>query len=197
MKTILSRAFSYVANMPSAVSGSHGHDATFAVALALVHGFALSRKQARPIIQEFNARCDPPWTEKELDHKLDSAAKVTRHSRPRGYLLGERDSMSSGVEPSVTILRVDTGEPLPGEKQQLSPKENSERSVSSVSEQLSAEDLAEAARIAGELLKLRDAGAMSGLDDPEARFFASVIHVFGGEFIGRQPASSVEDTEPL
>ena len=75
--------------------------------------------------------------------------------------------------------------------------ENSERSVSSVSEQLAAEDLAEAARIAGELLKLRDAGAITGPNDPEARFYAQVIHVFGGEFIGRQPASSVEDTEPL
>ena len=92
--------------MPHAVSGNHGHDATFAVALALCHGFALSSAQARPIMQEFNARCDPPWSEKELEHKLDSAAKVTRHSRPRGYLLGERGSaLSSQVEPSVTILR--------------------------------------------------------------------------------------------
>ena len=76
--------------MPPAISGNHGHDATFAVALALCHGFALSRAQAWPIMLEFNARCDPPWSEKELEHKLESASKVTRHSRPRGYLLGER-----------------------------------------------------------------------------------------------------------
>jgi hypothetical protein len=112
--------------MPPAVSGNHGHDATFAVALALVHGFALSKVQARSIMLEFNARCDPPWSEKELEHKLDSAAKVTRHSKPRGYMLGERGSaMSSQVEPSVTVLNVDTSEPLPGKKRQLSPKENS------------------------------------------------------------------------
>ena len=95
--TVESRASAYVANMPPAVSGSHGHDATFAVALALCHGFALSSAQARPIMQEFNARCEPPWSEKELEHKLDSAGKVTRHSQPRGYLLGER---ASGPSPS-------------------------------------------------------------------------------------------------
>ena len=57
----------------------------------------------------------------------------------------------------------------------------SERSVSSVSE-LSAADLEEAHRTAGELLKLRDAGAIS-VDprDPEARFYARLLHMFGGE----------------
>ena len=70
--------------------------------------------------------------------------------------------------------------------------ENSERSVSSVSEQpLSPEQVAEAERIAKELVKLRDAGAISGApDDPEARFYAQVIHTFEGEFIGRRPARS-------
>jgi hypothetical protein len=65
-------------------------------------------------------------------------------------------------------------------------KENSERNVLSVSEQLSAEDLVEAHRIAGELLKLRDAGAISSDPrDPEARFYARLLHTFGGEFIGK------------
>jgi hypothetical protein len=68
--------------MPPAVSGNRGHDATFAVALALCHGFALSKAQALPIMREFNARCDPLWSEKELEHKLHSAGKVTRHSKP-------------------------------------------------------------------------------------------------------------------
>ena len=139
-------------------------------------------------MQEFNARCDPPWSEKELEHKLDSAEKVTRHSQPRGYLLGERGPLqqSSKVEPaSVTAIKVDTSEPLPGEKQQLSPKENSERSVPSVPE-LSDEDLVEANRIAGELRKLRAAGAISSDPrDPEAAFFAHFLFQFSATF---QPA---------
>jgi hypothetical protein len=48
---------------------------------------------------------------------------ASRHSKPRGYLLGERGSVtSSEVELSVTILNVDTSEPLPGKKRQQ--KEN-------------------------------------------------------------------------
>ena len=59
-----------------------------------------------------------------------------------------------------------------------SPKENSETSVSSVSDeqQLSPEQLAEAERIARELVKLRDAGAIKDANDPEARFYASLLH---------------------
>ena len=78
-------------------------------------------------------------------------------------------------------------------------KENSERSVLSVSEQFSPEQLAEADRIAKELVKLRDAGAIKGPNDPEARFYEKLIRVFEGEFIGKRRAdgSIVEDTEPL
>ena len=102
--------------MPPAISGNHGHDATFAVALALVHGFALSRDQAWPIMLEFNARCDPPWSKKDLDHKLDDATKLARHSKPRGYLLGERGPATSPQsKPVVMAFDVDTSEPLPGE----------------------------------------------------------------------------------
>ena len=114
---------------------------------------------------------------------------ASRHSKPRGYLLGERGSVtSSEVELSVTILNVDTSEPLPSEKRRLSRDENSERSVASVREQLTPEQLAEANRIATELVKLRDAGAISAANDPEAVFFAHLLHTFGGEFIGKQPA---------
>lgn len=75
-----------------------------------------------------------------------------------------------------------------------SPKENSERSVPSVpAEQLSPERLAEATRIARELVNLRDAGAIKDANDPEARFYAQVIHMFEAEFIGK---TSKEDDGP-
>ena len=65
---------------------------------------------------------------------------------------------------------------------------NSEKGVSSVSaEQLPPEQLAEAARIAKELVKLRDAGAISAdPGDPEARFYAQFLHGFGAEFTGKR-----------
>ena len=59
--SLLDRAARYVEKMPAAESGNHGHDATFAVAVTLVHGFALPEAEAWPILCEFNKRCLPPW----------------------------------------------------------------------------------------------------------------------------------------
>jgi hypothetical protein len=46
-------------------------------------------------------------------------------------------------------------------------------------------DFAEAHRIATELLKLHRDGAISGPNDPEARFLANLIHTFGATYTGR------------
>ena len=80
------RARAYVARMAPAVSGSGGHDATFRAALAVVRGFSLSEADAFELLwTEYNPRCDPPWTERELRHKVTSAARDA--SVTWGYLL--------------------------------------------------------------------------------------------------------------
>ena len=78
MTDLIARARAYVAKMPPAVAGQHGHDATFKVALALIHGFGLSEEDAMPIMEEYSNRCTPPWTRKDLEHKLNSAAQHAR-----------------------------------------------------------------------------------------------------------------------
>jgi hypothetical protein len=80
----VSRAAAYVAKIPGAVSGQNGHDRTFHVACVLVKGFGLSRDEAWPIITTWNATCEPPWTDRELQHKLRSAESVEGQE---GYLL--------------------------------------------------------------------------------------------------------------
>jgi hypothetical protein len=86
-RDVLERARRYVAAIPPAISGQAGHDQTFIAACSLVLGFNLSPDEALPIIREWNATCQPPWTEKELLHKLDDAnAKPDR----RGYLLDDQ-----------------------------------------------------------------------------------------------------------
>jgi hypothetical protein len=45
-------------------------------------------------------------------------------------------------------------------------------------------DMEEARRIAGELVRMHRAGALSGANDPEAEFFACFIHKFGATFGG-------------
>jgi hypothetical protein len=80
------RAQRYVSKMPPAISHDGGHKATFNVAQVLVRGFALSVPEARPILQEYSQRCLPPWSDAELEHKLESAQAKSR--LPSGYLLG-------------------------------------------------------------------------------------------------------------
>ncbi|MCX5743924.1 MAG: AAA family ATPase, partial [Proteobacteria bacterium] len=91
------RASKYLATLPASVSGSHGHDALFHAVATVMIGFDLSVSDTeRLIVDEFNPRCDPPWSAREIDHKLaDVAAKSTRE---RGYLLVDDptgDPMSS------------------------------------------------------------------------------------------------------
>ena len=67
------RARRYVARMPPALSGAGGHAATFAVARRLVVDFTLDDETAWAILSEYSERCEPPWSERELRHKLESA----------------------------------------------------------------------------------------------------------------------------
>lgn len=85
--SVCKRARAYLAAMPAGVSGNGGHDSTFKAAVALVHGFALEEPEAWPLLAEFNARCDPPWSNQELLHKLKDAGKLERYPHPCGHLL--------------------------------------------------------------------------------------------------------------
>jgi len=90
------RASKYVATMPPAISGSHGHDAAFNVACVLMKGFELSIDEARSIfVQEYNPRCQPPWSDKDIEHKLQEGAKCERDT---GWLLNAEIPRTEGVD---------------------------------------------------------------------------------------------------
>ena len=171
---LANRARAYVEKMPAAISGQRGHAATFAVAVALTYGFNLPESDTWPILCDFNARCEPPWSEAELRHKLTSAGKLSRHPKPRGHLRGS-DNQSKYLpipeKPKRTVWEVKL-EPLPVKNtaplllDQTAANEN------------------EAARIADELMKLHADGAVTGPDDPNAGVFAAVLHTFGATYHG-------------
>lgn len=95
------RAIAYLAAMPPAVSGSGGHSQTYTAATALVHGFGLDPDRALAILAaEYNPRCSPPWSEKELQHKVTQAA-TKPHDRPFGWL---RDSQFESDEQTPVDL---------------------------------------------------------------------------------------------
>ena len=83
---VLEHARKYVAAMPPAISGQGGHNQTYRVACTLVQGFGLSAQDALHILVEYNNRCDPPWSEKELRHKLESAEKAAPPEGGRGCM---------------------------------------------------------------------------------------------------------------
>jgi hypothetical protein len=201
----LDRAARYVEKMPAAESGNHGHDATFAVAVTLVHGFALPEATAWPILCEFNKRCLPPWSERELRHKLEDANKLTRHSKPRGHLLGAVSERASF--PSV---RFSTGESIPWEADMSEPllcqrgepmakmPAGHEDAVAQREGELNAGELTQASRIACELIRLHRDGAIK--EPADASFYANLVHLFDANYtkrvVAESDANSPDQREP-
>lgn len=59
-----------------AVSGRKGNNKTFTLACILVHGLALTVDESFGLmLDHYNPRCEPPWEEKDLRYKLESAKK--------------------------------------------------------------------------------------------------------------------------
>ncbi len=73
--TAVRRARGYLATVEGAIAGQGGHDRTFRVACVLTIKFGLSFEDAWPLFLEWNEHCEPPWSEKELQHKLQDAGK--------------------------------------------------------------------------------------------------------------------------
>ena len=71
----ISRARAYVGKCEPAVSGDGGHNKTMYVVGCLTQKFGLTADQAWPLLLEYNERCQPPWSTRELLHKLESALK--------------------------------------------------------------------------------------------------------------------------
>jgi replicative DNA helicase len=60
--------------MDPSISGAGGHNAAFKAACVLMKGFALSEGEAYRVFQSaFNVRCQPPWSEREVMHKIKQA----------------------------------------------------------------------------------------------------------------------------
>ena len=101
------RISKWLSAIPGAVSGQGGHNQTYSVACALVNGWALDGASALSWLTQYNSKCQPPWTEKELKHKIDQAS-TSSHTKPRGHLLGSRHTPTAR---SVRSEYIPTPEP--------------------------------------------------------------------------------------
>lgn len=87
----------------------------FGVACVLVQGFGLSTAEARPLLEEYLARSDAPWTSAEISHKLDGAlAQGGFQTRggllPRGCLIGNEPGFVPNRETKRERGQVGEGE---------------------------------------------------------------------------------------
>src|SRR5207247_432676 len=72
----MGRARLYARRLPPAIEGQHGDNDTFRAACKLFRGFDLSDEDAFIILNdEWNSRCQPPWSEAELREKIRNAAR--------------------------------------------------------------------------------------------------------------------------
>jgi Bifunctional DNA primase/polymerase, N-terminal len=96
-----SRAIAYLATIEPAISGAKGHNKTFGAACRVGPGFDLAPDVALRLIRDhYNPRCEPPWSDAELRHKVDDAY---REETRRGWLLNvpTRRKGSGGYPPSI------------------------------------------------------------------------------------------------
>ena len=85
---VVERARRYLARIDPAIAGQHGDAQTFRVCCRIVRGFALSDEEALDVLSEWNFRCKPPWSERELRDKI---ARARRYGKEEvGSLSGTR-----------------------------------------------------------------------------------------------------------
>lgn len=115
---IMARARKYLAEVPGAIEGSNGSGQTMSVCVHL-RGFGLDDNEMYELLSgDYNARCVPPWSEKELWHKIKSvkprdAFHLNETKRPGSPpIKNEWDGLGDGIEahaPSKRGGRKDKG----------------------------------------------------------------------------------------
>ena len=77
MATRKKRALAYVQHAEPAIDGEGGGSVAMRVASAVVRGFALGDStEAFEVMLDWNHKCIPPWSQKELRHKIEDALRV-------------------------------------------------------------------------------------------------------------------------
>lgn len=97
-ESLLKRARAYLAAIPPAIEGQHGDEHTFQVCCRMTRGFDLTEGEAFDLLSEWNAGCCPPWTERELQAKIEGARKYGEE--PIGALAQEHVVLPTPSRPA-------------------------------------------------------------------------------------------------
>lgn len=138
---VASRARAYLARIAPAISGQGGHNQTLLAAQHMVRGFELDDGMAILLLLEWNRTCQPPWTERELQHKVSEARRAGTAVEWGAHLKDDwkppaRAPQGSRVEPDPDYpIPADDGgsllardcDPQTGEVYEPDPAEQGER----------------------------------------------------------------------
>lgn len=102
--TLVERIKAYIDAVPPAITGQSGDQQTFDLACRLYQGFALTEEQTLAYLRIYNAKCEPPWSAKELVHKAGQAAGA-KHQKSRGYLLAAGEDSNQQARPVAKPIR--------------------------------------------------------------------------------------------
>jgi hypothetical protein len=98
--TLVDRAKAYCQQVPPAIAGNNGHGSTFALVCRLIELFGdLDNGEILEVLNEWNERCDPPWTQTELLHKISSARSRVTH-----YAIHDEDDEDEVEHPIMSDL---------------------------------------------------------------------------------------------
>jgi hypothetical protein len=93
----ISRARKHLAKVPGAIQGQNGSKPTLYAARVLVRGYLLDSGTALGLLlSDYNPRCDPPWSVRELEHKIHDAETKPFHKEP-GWCLVEKSPAAPAV----------------------------------------------------------------------------------------------------
>jgi hypothetical protein len=87
------RARAWIAKADPAIAFAGGHARTMAVAVRIVRGFDLDRNTAFSVMGDWNANCDPPWSDYDLKRKINEAYR--RGRMEFGAMLTQREARAA------------------------------------------------------------------------------------------------------
>lgn len=83
---VVGRCARYVDTLEPAVSGQGGHNQFLWAARAVFWGFGLDDQTGRAILNRYNARCQPPFNPRDVEHKIQDAKSGDKFGKPFGWL---------------------------------------------------------------------------------------------------------------
>lgn len=94
---IIARAEKYLDAIPPAIEGNGGDRHTYLTCCKLVRDFGLTEAETLDLLSVWNSSCQPPWTERELQQKIENALRYG--DNPIGWKLQEDPPQSTRSSP--------------------------------------------------------------------------------------------------